>query len=75
MRRQYRKQWLKWHKGYENYARIVFQRMFKQIANEIPLQALTEDNYKLIIEGFVPVNVFFDSYQEVYKEVGFIHGS
>lgn len=65
---------MRWHKGYEKYAVVKFQRMFKELANNIPLSALTEDNYEFIVESFVPVKVFFDTYQEVYKEVGFIHG-
>ena len=70
MRRQYRKQWLRWHKGYEKYATIVFQRMFKDLANKIPLNALTEDNYEIIIDGSIPLDVIMTTYQDVYRTVG-----
>lgn len=74
MRKQYRKQWIRWHNGYEKYARIQFQRMFKQLAFNIPLSALTGDNYKLVIEGAMPLTTFMNTYQDVYREVGLKHG-
>ncbi len=74
MRKQYRKQWIRWHNGYEKYARIQFQRMFKQLAFNIPLSALTKDNYKLVIEGAMPLTTFMNTYQDVYREVGLKHG-
>ncbi len=74
MRRQYRKQWIRWHSGYEKYATVVFQRMFKQLANRIPLNVLTEDNYEIIVEGSIPLDIIMNTYQEVYTTVGTIHG-
>ena len=74
MRVQYRKQWLRWHKGYEKYAVVKFQRMFKELANNIPFNALNEDDYKSIIDNSIKVNDFYKLYQEVYKHVGLIHG-
>ena len=74
MRVQYRKQWLRWHKGYEKYAVVRFQRMFKDLANNIPLDALTEDNYKGVIDGAIKENDFYIVYQDVYNYVGIKHG-
>lgn len=74
MRRQYRKQWIRWHKGYEKYARIQFQRMFKQLAFNIPLDLLTTDNYEDVVSQSIPFTTFFNTYQDVYREVGIKHG-
>lgn len=74
MRVQYRKQWLRWHKGYEKYAVVKFQRMFKELANNIPFNSLNEENYESIIDGAIKESVFYTTYQEVYKHVGFKHG-
>ena len=74
MIRQYRKQWLKWHDGYERTARIIFQSTFKQIAKDIPFQKMTEGTYKAYLETHVSKEKIFDSYVKVYSEVGTKHG-
>jgi hypothetical protein len=74
MRRQYRKQWMRWHKGYESYANVKFKRMFKKIALNIPLEILSESNYTDVLNEFIPVNSFNQSFKEVYKDIGLIHG-
>ncbi len=74
MRKQYRKQWIRWHNGYEKYARIVFQQEFRKLANKIPLQLLTENNYKTIIENVITTTELQNSYYTIYKRIGLIHG-
>ena len=74
MIRQYRKQWLKWHGGYERMARIIFQRTFKEIAKDIPFERMTVGTYKAYLQTHVSKEKIFDSYVNVYSEVGIKHG-
>ena len=71
---QYRKQWLKWHNGYERSARIIFQRAFKEIAKDIPFERMTVGTYKSYMQTHVSKEKIFDSYVKVYSEVGIKHG-
>jgi len=70
----FRRQWMRWHFGYEKHTRIIFQRLFKEIAISIPLDVLTEDNYKIIVNNSVNLDEFFKTYNNVYKYVGLIQG-
>ena len=74
MIRQYRKQWLKWHNGYERTARIIFQRTFKEIAKDIPFDRMSVGTYKSYLQTHVSKEKIFDSYVKVYSEVGTKHG-
>ena len=74
MIRQYRKQWLKWHDGYERMARIIFQRTFKEIAKNVPFDKMTIGTYKAYLIGYVNKKMIFDSYIKVYEEIGTKHG-
>ena len=74
MIRQYRKQWLKWHDGYERSARVIFQRAFKDIAKDIPFERMTVGTYKSYMQTHVSKEKIFDSYVKVYSEVGTKHG-
>ena len=74
MIRQYRKQWLRWHNGYERMARIIFQRTFKEIAKDIPFDRMTEGTYKAYLQTHVSKEKIFESYVKVYSEVGSKHG-
>lgn len=72
--KQFRNTWMKWHKGYEKYTRIAFERLFKDIARKIPLQLLTESNYEAVINTHVPEDDFFRLYKDVYTKVGLQQG-
>ena len=74
MIRQYRKQWLRWHNGYERMARIIFQRTFKEIAKDIPFDRMTKGTYKAYLQTHVSKEKIFESYVKVYSEVGTKHG-
>ena len=74
MIRQYRKQWLKWHDGYERTARIIFQNTFKEIAKDIPFERMSVGTYKSYLQTHVSKEKIFDSYTKVYSEVGIKHG-
>lgn len=74
MIRQYRKQWLRWHNGYERSARIIFQRTFKEIAKDIPFDRMTVGTYKSYLQTHVSKEKIFESYVKVYSEVGTKHG-
>ena len=74
MIRQYRKQWLKWHDGYERTARVIFQNTFKEIAKNIPFERMSVGTYKSYLQTHVSKEKIFDSYTKVYSEVGIKHG-
>ena len=74
MVRQYRKQWLKWHKGYERKAYVVFKKAFKEIADEIPFDKITPTTYEAIIDFYISEDMITKAYKKVYEEVGLIHG-
>lgn len=65
---------MKWHGEYEKYTRIVFQRLFKQLARTLPLHLLTEDNYKAIVNQHIDLDKLFIEYKKVYIHVGLIQG-
>ena len=74
MIRQYRKQWLRWHRGYERTAAIIFQRTFKDIAKNIPFDRMSIGTYKAYLITYVNKEMIFDSYVKVYEEIGVKHG-
>ena len=74
MIRQYRKQWLRWHRGYERKAAVIFQRTFKDIAKNIPFDRMSIGTYKAYLITYVNKEMIFDSYVKVYEEIGTKHG-
>ena len=74
MIRQYRKQWLRWHRGYERTAAVIFQRTFKDIAKNIPFDRMSVGTYKAYLITYVNKEMIFDSYVKVYEEIGTKHG-
>jgi len=74
MIKQYRKQWLKWHGSYENKVRVIFQRTFKEIANDIPFDKMSVNTYKAYLETHISKEKILKSYVKVYEEVGTVHG-
>ena len=74
MIKQYRKQWLKWHGSYENKARVIFQRTFKQIAKDIPFNQMSVNTYKSLIKTHISQEKILQSYVKVYDEIGAVHG-
>ena len=74
MIKQYRKQWLKWHGSYENKARVIFQRTFKQIAKDIPFNQMSVNTYKSLIKTHISQEKILQSYVKIYGEIGTIHG-
>jgi hypothetical protein len=72
--KQYRRQWLRWHSGYE---KIVYRQLlssFRASANSIPLDFLTIDNYKVLTNVAVKEEPIISMYYDFYKKVGIIHG-
>ena len=66
---QYRRQWLKWHKGYET---IVYRKLMKYFRNiNIPFDVLTVENYTTLINP--KEDELLKVYVDFYKEVGIIH--
>lgn len=74
MSKSYRRIWLKLHSKYENKARIIFQRTFKEIALTIPFDNMTEENYPIFTSFYVTEESIFNAYVKVYTEVGETHG-
>jgi len=74
MIRQFRKQWLRWHKKYERTAFVIYQRSFKDIANGIPWERMTSTTYEALISFYVPKEKIDQAYYKVYKTIGLVHG-
>lgn len=74
MIKQYRKQWLKRHAIYERSARIIFQRAFKNIANDIPFDKITKGTYEDYIISNVSEGKIIEAYKTVYLNIGLTHG-
>jgi uncharacterized protein with gpF-like domain len=74
MIKQYRKQWLKWHGSYERKVRVIYQRTFKEIANDIPFEKMSVNTYKAYLETHISKEKILQSYIKVYTEVGETHG-
>ena len=71
---QLRRQWLKWHLGYERISYKILMRSFRDLANTIPFDYLTESNYNVIIRNSIKEEPIINTYYDFYKEVGIIHG-
>lgn len=71
---KYRLNWLKSHKSYEKRALKILRRSFVKMANNIPFDELTKDNYRLIIELSVSGSILTDGYFDIYRQIGTIHG-
>lgn len=74
MIKQYRKQWLRRHAIYERSARIIFQRAFKSIANDIPFSKITTGTYEDYIISHVSEEKIVEAYKIVYLNIGLNHG-
>ena len=72
--KQYRNQWIRWHSQYEKLAYKTLLKSLREISNEIPFDALTDDNYKMVISSNIKEEGFIAMYYDIYKEVGTIHG-
>ena len=62
MIRQYRKQWLRWHRGYERTAAVIFQRTFKDIAKNIPFDRMSIGTYKAYLITYVNKEMIFKKF-------------
>lgn len=72
--KQYRNRWLKQHRKYE---RIVYKKLntsFKRVANKIPFEFLTKENYNVLIRSAIKEDDLVALYYDFYKEIGIIHG-
>jgi len=74
MVRQFRKQWLKWHGGYERRAFRIFQNTFKEIASGIPFDKITDNTYKDLIDFYISTDKITEAYNRVYLDIGLVHG-
>lgn len=74
MIKQFRKQWLRWHKAYEKKSLSVFQQTFKTIANGIPWQSMTDNTYQATIALNVSNELIQQAYFDVYRTIGEVHG-
>ena len=71
---QYRKRWIRRHKKYEQQAYGIFIAAFREMANKIPFDLLTESNYEIIVSSSITEpdlqNAYFDVYNKVGKQEG-----
>jgi len=73
--REYGEQYLKYHKGYENYAFKVFRKALKLSFASLPVRSLDYDNYKLTVGLNINSEPIRQAYYAVYQRVGFLHGA
>ncbi len=71
---QYRKRWIRRHKKYERQTYKILMRYFRDSANKIPFNFLTESNYNMIVEGAITQDDLNNSYYEIYRETGIQEG-
>lgn len=72
--RQFRKQWLKWHDGYEKKAFRIIRSHLKQHAMQIPFERSNQQNVIAFLELYTPLEVFQKMYLQIYSEIGLKHG-
>lgn len=73
-REQYRLQWLKWHKQYENKAYKIFNAAIKKSMGSINIDQLTYDNYKQRLALWIMIAPIEQAYLDVYINIGLQHG-
>ena len=73
-RDKYRKAWLRAHKGYERRAYGLLRRYFKSEAMKVPYAFLDKDNYKQTINNSVNIGGLYNTYFDIYKLIGLVHG-
>ena len=74
MIRQFRKQWMKFHRGYEKKAYRIIIKHLKKHTLTIPFEKINQFNAIVFLEVNIPQEVFKDMYYDIYKEIGLIHG-
>lgn len=74
MIRQYRKQWLHWHKRYEANVLKIFQKNFKDLARDIPFDKLTPSTLEAYLQFYVTEEKIQKAYFDSYNYVGKLHG-
>jgi hypothetical protein len=71
---QLRRQWLKWHLGYERISYKQLVKTFRELSNRIPFDYLNEANYNVLIRNSIKEEPIINTYYDFYKEIGIIHG-
>lgn len=72
---EYRLQYLKWHGGYERRAYKIFRKAMKQTVERVPIDNITYSNYRVIIPLNIHIEYMRKAYEDVYMQVGLIHGN
>lgn len=72
---EYLTQWLKYHRGYERRAYNIFRKSLIATVNRVPINNLTYQNYKQLIELNILLTDVEAAYIEVYRTIGLIHGN
>ena len=71
---KYRSKWLKYHKGYEKAAYKELQKVFRKYTNKIVNIDFKESTIKKQLESVVNENDMFNTYYQIYFNVGVAHG-
>lgn len=72
---QYRLQYLKWHRGYERRAYNIFRKAMIATVGRLNIDNITYSNYKIIIPLNITIESIRKAYQDVYTQIGLIHGN
>ncbi len=73
-RRKYRQRWMRWGKQYERLSYLELQRTFHKWSRNINWSKLDKTSFKIQIEATIDTDLMVDSYDKIYKGIGFKHG-
>ena len=71
---EYRKQWLRFYKGYERYSYRQIKPVIKKWGESIPYDSLNANNYEIILRQFVDYSIMEEAYRNIYENIGYKHG-
>lgn len=71
---QYRAKWMRLHRNYERRALKILMATFRKWIKRIDFDAINLTNYKTIVDRSSNPIEMFDTYREIYKQIGLAHG-
>lgn len=74
-RDQYRRAWLRYHRGYERRGVKIFRKALQEMALQVPYKDLSEMLYPTTVEMNVTAEDAEKAYLQFYTQIGLIHGN
>lgn len=71
---QYRRKWLRLHRGYERRAYVIFRNSIYKSVQSIPFDSMNEMNMRSLIELNVQPEHIYKAYYNTYLAIGSAHG-